>query len=144
VPVLVVPESSLLNARRVVDYYDEFTTRTSHQWRLYPDDPHERVEARRLFDLFYDRLGTAIRDWAYAYMLPRHHNTARLWMTGTSLVECLVVRATYPVLTAMTHRSLRLSSDTIPRRLAEIEAIFDQVEAILSIDGAFCWESISP
>src|SRR4029077_20031290 len=76
VPVVDTGETSLLNAREVVDYYE---ARSPIDQKLYPTDAEDRGEARRLFDFFFDTFGVAARAWAYAYMLPVRNATLRAW-----------------------------------------------------------------
>ena len=131
VPVLDVGESSLTDARQVVDYYEE---RAPVALRLSAADPVERADCRQLFDVFFDELGVAVRAWAYAYQLPQRRATAKAWIQGAPALERMIVPLAYPVLAAIVKRSLKLGSDSIPRERRAIDAILQPVEERLS-DG---------
>jgi len=131
VPVLSAPNLSLTDARAVLEHYG---FRGGTERRLYPDAPEERTEVDRLVTLFYDGMGVAVRAWAYAYMLPERGATAGLWAKGAPPAEQFVVRWTYPLLAAWMRKALRIGPDTTRKAVVQIDAAFDQVEALLS-DG---------
>ena len=131
VPVLDLGETSLTDARQVVEYYEQ---RAPEALRLYPADPEQKAEAKRLFDEFFDQLGVAVRAWAYAYMLPRRKSTAAAWIHRAPRLERRVVPIAYPLLAALVRRDLRLRTDTIPEQRAIVDASLARLEARLS-DG---------
>jgi len=131
VPVLDVGESSLTDARQVVDYYEG---RAPEALRLFPADPAARAECRELFDAFFDELGVAVRAWAYAYQLPLRRSTAKAWIDGAPMLERVIVPVAYPLLAAIVKRSLKLGPDSIPQARRVIDASLERVEARLA-DG---------
>ncbi len=124
VPVLDTGEGSLNDAREVVEYYD---ARAPEPLRLFPSDPEERAEAKRLFDDLFDGLGVAVRAWAYAYMLPRRASTVRVWLVGAPRLEQRLVRVAYPVIAALVRRQLRLRRDTVRTQRALIDASLGRI-----------------
>jgi cytochrome P450/glutathione S-transferase len=130
-PVLVAPERTLVNAQEVLDYYDE---RSPEDQRLYPSDDDARSEVERLVSLFYDQLGPAVRAWNYAYLLPARSTMLRSWTTGVGPFESLLASLSYPRLAAKVRQGLAIGPHTIVEQRAKIDAIFDQVEALLA-DG---------
>lgn len=131
VPVLDVGETSLTDARQVVDYCEQ---RAPDALRLFPADPGERAEARQLFDDLFDRLGVAVRAWAYAYMLPQRESTASAWVYRAPLLERWLVPVAYPLLAALVRRDLRLRTDSIPKQWEVINAFLARLEERLG-DG---------
>lgn len=131
VPVLDIGESSLTDARQVVDDYE---ARSPEPLRLFPADPDDRADCRELFDMFFDELGVAVRAWAYAYQLPLRRSTAKAWVDGAPALERAIVPLAYPLLAAIVKRSLELGPDTIARERRVIEASLEHVEARLA-DG---------
>ena len=132
VPVLDTSDARLLDARQVVNYYEERCP--SHQ-RLYPADSQSRAETFRLFDLFYDTFGVAVRAWGYACLLPVNRATnIRFWTTRVPVFERLAVPVFYPMLVKAIRRSLELKPDTVSKQRVVIDSILDQVEERLS-DG---------
>lgn len=131
VPVLDTGEGSLSDARQVVDYCER---RAPEPLRLYPSDPDERVEAKALFDSFFDELGVAVRAWAYAYMLPRRESTSAVWLDRAPPLERVAVPAAFPLLALLVRRNLGLRTDSVPEQRAIIDPFLDRVDARLG-DG---------
>ncbi len=123
VPVLDIGETSLTDARQIVEYYERGAP-----------EPAQQAEAKRVFDEFFDELGVAVRAWAYAYLLPQRRSTAKAWMYGAPWLERQVVRAGYPLLAAIVRRSLKLRSDGIAEQRATIDASLERVASRLA-DG---------
>lgn len=131
VPVVDTGETSLLNAREVVDYYE---ARSPIDQKLYPTDAEDRGEARRLFDFFFDTFGVAARAWAYAYMLPVRNATLRAWTDRVPWWERWCAHIFYPLLASRMRGGLMLKPNTVADRQAVIEAALTQVESRLA-DG---------
>ena len=132
VPVLNTADATLSDARQVVNYYE---ARCPEHQKLYPVDPQARAETQELFDLFFDKLGVAVRAWACAYMLPSSRAaTIRVWTAGAPLLERLFAPLFYPLLVKAMRRRLKLQPDTVAQQRPVIDAILDQVEARLA-DG---------
>jgi cytochrome P450/glutathione S-transferase len=129
--VVRVPETTLADARPVLDYFD---ARTPAHMRLYPNDPVEAAEVDRLVTLFHDDFGIAVRAWAYGYMLSERKATSACWRPGIPFIERLLVDYAYPLLARAVRRGLGLDKDTIPRSIPDIEEGFAEVEKRL-IDG---------
>ncbi len=131
VPVLDIGESSLTDARQIVDYYD---ARAPEPLRLYPTDPDARAETKRLFDEFYDELGVAVRAWAYAYQLPQRKTTASAWTDAAPRWERAVVAVAYPLLAKIVGRGLGLRQDGVVVQRAIIDASLARIATRLG-DG---------
>lgn len=67
---------SLTDARQVLDDYDQLAP---ERLRLFPADPADQADARRLFDRFFDHPAVAVRAWASAYMVFVRTSTTRIW-----------------------------------------------------------------
>jgi cytochrome P450/glutathione S-transferase len=132
VPVLNTADATLSDARQVVNYYE---ARCAPQQRLYPADPRAQAETRKLFELFFDGLGVAVRAWAYAYLLPANRAaTLRVWTEGAPFFERLLAPLCYPLLVKAMRRSLKLEPDTVAKQRVVIDSILEQAEAWLA-DG---------
>jgi len=123
VPVVVVAEGPLTDARAVV-HYVESRCRDG-----------EQLAENALYDHFSGAFGTATRAWAYAYMLARRAAAIRSWSAGgESMWERIAVRPLYPLVAWLMRKSLEITPRTITERQAEIDATFDRVDALLA-DG---------
>ncbi len=131
VPVLDIGERSLTDARQIVDFYEQ---RAPEELKLYPADPVQSAEVRRLFDEFFDKLGVAVRAWAYAYQLPRRRSTTRSWLYRAPLIERLIVPIAYPLLAKRLGSGLGLHPGSVGEQRAIIDASFAGLEQRLG-DG---------
>ncbi len=131
VPVVDTGETSLLDAREVVDYYE---ARSPSDHTLYPADAEDRAEVKKLFDFFFDTLGVAARAWAYTYLLPVRNVTLRAWTDRVPFWERWGAHIFYPFLASRVRRDLALQLNTIADQEAAIEKALAQVESRLA-DG---------
>ena len=131
VPVLDTGETSLLDAREVVDYYE---ARSPNEQKLYPAGAEDHAEAKHLFNFFFDTLGVAVRAWAYAYMLPLRNVTLNAWTDRVPWWERWCAQIFYPFLAAQVRRGLALKPNTIADQEATIDAALSKVESLLA-DG---------
>jgi cytochrome P450/glutathione S-transferase len=130
VPVLDIAETTLTDARQVVNYYE---ARCPANRKLYPVDSQTRAATQELFDLFFDKLGVSVRAWAYAYLLPVNRKAVlRVWGEGAPWYERALAPFVYPLLVKAMRRSLLLQPDTVAQQRIEIDAILDRVEALLA------------
>ncbi len=135
VPVLDIAETTLTDARQVVNYYE---ARCPANRKLYPVDSQTRAATQELFDLFFDKLGVSVRAWAYAYLLHANRKPVlRAWTEGAPLYERLLAPLVYPLLVRAMRRSLALQPDTVGQQRIEIDAILDQVEERLADNRRF-------
>jgi cytochrome P450/glutathione S-transferase len=131
VPLVDTGETVLQDARQVVNYYD---ARTPAGRRLWPEPSKARSEARELFDFFFETFGTAVRAWAYAYMLPQRRSTVRAWVARVPWWERVAVQILYPLLAAALRKNLALKPDTIIQQQQVIESGLAMVDLRLA-DG---------
>lgn len=124
VPVVDLGSSSLTDARQVVNHYE---TVAPPQLALFPADPDERIETRKLFDELFDGLGVAVRAWAYAYLLPERRSTSKAWIDGAPRLERVVVSIVYGPLAMIVKRGLKLDANTV----VEQRAIMDVTLGLL-------------
>ncbi len=131
VPVVDTGETSLPNARDVLDYYE---VRSPIDRKLYPADAAARAEARTLFDFFFDTFGVAVRSWVLSYLLPARDVVTRAWTDRVPFWERLAVRFFYSSVSGAVSRKLGLKPTTIAEQQPVIDAAFAEVESRLS-DG---------
>jgi cytochrome P450/glutathione S-transferase len=131
VPVLDTGETTLLDARAVIDYYE---TRAPQNLKLLPCDSATQAEAHQLFDFLFDTFGVAVRAWACSYMLPLQSTMSSLWMERAPWWERLVVSVFYSSLAASVRSSLGLHSGTVAEQQPIIEAGLTRIDQRLA-DG---------
>jgi len=127
VPVLDLGETSLTDARQIVEYYERGARESG---RL----PAQPAESKQVFDEFFDELGVTVRAWAYTYQLPQRRSTANAWMHGVPWIERQVIRGGYPLLAVIVKRSLKLRTDALAEHRAAIDRSLARVASRLA-DG---------
>jgi cytochrome P450 len=128
VPVTVVAEGALRNAKEAVAYLE---ARARDDRKLVPRDG--AADVLGLYEEFY-QFGFATRAWAYAYMLPHKQVTIASWTVGAPAWERMLVPLFYPLVAKMMGKSLEIDPTTITKREQEIEATLARVDALLA-DG---------
>lgn len=131
VPVTVVAEGALGNAREAVKYLE---ARARDDRRLVPRERAGDVLA--YYEHFY-QFGFATRAWAYAHMLPLKRVAVRSWTAGAPWWERLLIPIVFPLVRAVMRRTLELDETTIAKRTREIEATLDKVDALLAAGTPF-------
>jgi cytochrome P450/glutathione S-transferase len=131
VPVLDTGETTLLDARAIVNYYEE---RAPQNLKLYPCDSAVEAEARQLFDLLFDHFGVAVRAWTYSCMLLQRSATIHAWIQGAPWWERLMAPVVHPWIAASVRRDLGLQPSSIAEQQPIIEAAFSELGARLA-DG---------
>lgn len=128
VPVVVVAEGSLKNARAATAYFE---ARARRDKRLVPRE--QSVEVMKLFDEAYD-FGVAARAWAYAYMLPQKATTIRSWSVDAPWWQRMLVPLFYPTIRKLMAKSMSIDDTTIATRGKDIDAALTHIDALLA-DG---------
>ncbi|HJQ24059.1 MAG TPA: glutathione S-transferase N-terminal domain-containing protein [Blastocatellia bacterium] len=141
VPVMVTREGTLPDARAIFYHYD---AQAPADQRLLPEASPARDEVIRLFDLFYDRLAIAVRRWGYARLLPVRQTTVPMMTAGAPAWERALVKLIYPLIALLMRRALKITKDSPPQDLAEIDEIFTLVETRLADGRAYlCGNGLS-
>lgn len=131
VPVLKTPDRTLGDSTDILHWVD---ARLPEAKRLFPEDPDGRAEVERWEHRFDEKLGPAVRRWAYGHLLPDIENTRRVMQQNVPLAEALAVRAGFPVAREIIRRGLNINPESCARSLARIREIFDEVSSAVS-DG---------
>lgn len=131
VPVLKTPDRTLSDSTDILHWID---ARLPEAKRLFPEDREQRAEVERWEHRFDEKLGPAVRRWAYGHLLPDIENTRRVMQQNVPLAEALAVRAGFPVAREIIRRGLNINPESCARSLARIREIFDEVSSAVS-DG---------
>jgi cytochrome P450/glutathione S-transferase len=137
-PLLLTGDAKLAGARAVLDYYEP---RCPREKRLVPEDPRERAEARKLFDLLYEEFGPSVRAWAYAYMLPwdddlwfLRETDIRCWTYRVSRFEHAALPILYRLMLPLVKKNLQITKTSVAEERPLIDAFFQRIDAQLQ-DG---------
>jgi glutathione S-transferase len=131
VPVLVTPEGVLSESEDILDYADRHA---SDDRRLFPDDPDEAAEARRLERVYDERLGPHGRRWMYDCLRGNRAVVMKYGTTGAPAWERRAMPLAYPLMAFVIDRVLDIDPATVAESEREFRAVFDDVGERLS-DG---------
>lgn len=129
VPVLKTPERTIGDSTDILHWVD---ARLPEPKRLFPEDREARAEVERWERRFDEKLGPAVRRWAYGHLLPDAENTRSVMQQNVPLAEALAVRAGFPVAREIIRRGLNINPESCARSLARVWEIFDEVSAAVS------------
>jgi cytochrome P450/glutathione S-transferase len=131
VPVLDTGETILLDARAVVDYYEE---RAPQSLKLYPLDAAARADAHDLFNSLFDHFGVAVRAWTWSHLLSQRSTAIRVWTQGSPLWERLAAPVFYSWIAASARHDFGLQASKIAEQQSIIESALADIGARLA-DG---------
>ena len=131
VPVLKTPDRTIGDSTDILHWID---ARLPEPRRLFPEERELRAEVVRWEDRFDDKLGPAVRRWAYGHLLPDAENTRRVMQQNVPAAEAIAVRAAFPVAREVIRRGLNINPEACARSLARARELFDEVSAAVS-DG---------
>jgi len=106
VPVLVTPEGAIGDSAPIIEWVDE---RTPPPARLFPDDPAQREEVRRLCARFDEVLGPRGRRLIYVHMLPQPELMLSFNNHGVPPWEDRALRVGWPVMMHVARRAMEIT-----------------------------------
>lgn len=131
VPVLVRGHEVWPDSTDILQHLD---TRAPVGLRLYPEAAALRKEVETLEDLFDEKLGPAVRRWAYFHLLPHRTLAERVVGTGAPAIERRAMRLLFPLARQVLRRALNITPETAEKSRVRMVALFDEVSARLQ-DG---------
>ena len=130
VPVLVHGDLRLTDSKGILLHADSFGGGEI----LYPRDPALRAQVDALEDRFDQDLGTHVRRWAYAHLLPEKALLRELWARGVPNREAFFLPVIVPLARKLLRAGYKVTPESAGRSLARIDEIFRAVDVTLG-DG---------
>ncbi|MEO8064571.1 MAG: glutathione S-transferase family protein [Pseudomonadota bacterium] len=129
VPVLIDGDLRLTESTDILRHVDSL-----HPGMLYPLEAGLRTEVESLESRFDQDLGTHVRRWAYAHLLPEKALLRELWSRGVPKREALWMPLILPVARKLLRRAYKVTPAGAGRSGERIRAVFAEVDARLK-DG---------
>ncbi len=123
-PVLVCADGVLADSDDILSWAD---SRSSSGRGLYPSDPEQVTEVRRLEHDFNIRLGPHSRRWLYQELRHRRDLALDYGCAGIPRWEQATLRLGYPILIAIVARVLDVTPANSVQSEAEVRTVFDEV-----------------
>jgi glutathione S-transferase len=129
VPMLVRDGQVLKDSAEILAYLDRLAAPDS---KLYPIEFADEI--RELEATFDAKLGTAVRQWAYFYILPNRSLMRQLWCAGVPGWQRWFFPVTFSYTQSLVNRGYQISAENANTAYRQIQAIFADVSDRLS-DG---------
>ncbi len=131
VPVLVGAAGVWTDSTEILHYLDSIAPADA---KLYPADPALGQAVKEWEDLFNDRLGPAVRRWAYFYLLDDHKYIQSRWCEGVPLVERGLFPVIFPTMRSLARRSINITAESALEAHKQITSVFEAVGSAMA-DG---------
>ena len=131
VPVLVTEDKVFTDSTDILQYLDSIAP---NEAKLYPIDSQQRQEVEELEKLFDEQLGTAIRSWAYVYIIDNSQIIQPKWTQGVPFFEKLLFPIVYPPMRSLVRKKYHVNAESAGQYYTQIESIFEKVSGLL-VDG---------
>ncbi|MGF1674829.1 MAG: glutathione S-transferase domain-containing protein, partial [Rivularia sp. (in: cyanobacteria)] len=79
-------------------------------------------------------LGTAIRSWAYVYIIDNSQIIQPKWTQGVPFFEKLLFPIVYPPMRSLVRKKYHVNAESAGQYYTQIESIFEKVSGLL-VDG---------
>ncbi|MBF2014621.1 MAG: glutathione S-transferase [Rivularia sp. T60_A2020_040] len=131
VPVLVTEDKVFTDSTDILQYLDSISPNDA---KLYPIDSQQRQEVEELEELFDEQLGTAIRSWAYFYIVDNNKIIKEKWTQNVPNFEKLLFPVIYPPMRSLVRKKYDVNVESVGQYYQQINSIFEKVSGLL-VDG---------
>ncbi|NJN10704.1 MAG: glutathione S-transferase [Richelia sp. SL_2_1] len=131
VPVLVTEDKVFTDSTDILQYLDSISP---NEAKLYPTNSQQRQEVEQLEELFDEQLGTAIRSWAYFYIVDNNKIIKEKWTQNVPNFEKLLFPIVYPPMRSLVRKKYDVNAESVGQYYQQINSIFEKVSGLLA-DG---------
>ena len=131
VPILVTEDGNFTDSTDILKYLDSIV---SNDLKLYPTDSQQCQQVEELEELFDEQLGTAVRSWAYFYIIDSSQIVQPKWTQGVPFVEKLLFPVIFPPMRSLVKKKYDVNAESAAQFYEQIENIFAKVNELLA-DG---------
>ncbi|MGF1672487.1 MAG: glutathione S-transferase family protein, partial [Rivularia sp. (in: cyanobacteria)] len=131
VPVLVTEDKVFTDSTDILKYLDSIAPNES---KLYPTNSEQHQQVEELEELFDEQLGTAVRSWAYIYIIDNPQIIQPKWTQGVPFLEKLLFPIVYPGMRSLVRKKYDVNLESAAQYYTQIESIFAKVSDLLA-DG---------
>lgn len=131
VPVLVTEDGNFTDSTDILKYLDSISPNDA---KLYPEKPEQRQQVEELEELFDEKLGTAVRSWAYFYIIDNSKIIQPKWTQGVPFVENFLFPVIFPIMRSLVIKKYDVNAESATQYYQQIENVFAKVSDLLA-DG---------
>ncbi len=131
VPVLVTEDENFTDSTDILKYLDSLVPNDA---KLYPINPEQRQQVEELEELFDEKLGTAVRSWAYFYIIDNSKIVQPKWTQNVPSVEKFLFPVIYPAMRSLVIKKYDVNAESATQYYQQIDNVFAKVNELLA-DG---------
>ncbi len=131
VPVLVAEDGNFTDSTDILKYLDSIV---SNDLKLYPTDSQQRQQVEELEELFDEQLGTAVRSWAYFYIIDSSQIIQPKWTQDVPFFEKILFPVIFPPMRSLVKKKYDVNAESAEQYYEQIENVFAKVNELLA-DG---------
>ena len=130
-PVLVTENENFTDSTDILKYLDSLVPNDA---KLYPINPEQRQQVEELEELFDEKLGTAVRTWAYFYIVDNSQIIQPKWTQNVPFVEKILFPVVYPAMRSVVKKAYDVNAESATQSYQEIQSVFAKVNELLADD----------
>ncbi|MGB3755092.1 MAG: glutathione S-transferase family protein [Rivularia sp. (in: cyanobacteria)] len=131
VPVLVTEDENFTDSTDILKYLDSLVLNDA---KLYPINSEQRQQVEELEELFDEKLGTAVRSWAYFYIIDNSKIIQPKWTQNVPSVEKFLFPVIYPAMRSLVIKKYDVNAESATQYYQQIDNVFAKVNELLA-DG---------
>ncbi len=130
VPVLVTEDGNFTDSTDILKYLDSLVLVT----KTISNNSQQRQQVKELEELFDEKLGTAVRSWAYFYIIDNSKIIQPKWTQNVPSVEKFLFPVIYPAMRSLVIKKYDVNAESATQYYQQIENVFAKVTELLA-DG---------
>jgi glutathione S-transferase len=131
VPVLITENGNFTDSTDILKYLDSIV---SNDLKLYPTDSQQRQQVEELEELFDEKLGTAVRSWAYFYIIDSSQIIQPKWTQNVPFFEKILFPVIFPVMRSLVKKAYDVNAESAAKCYEQMNNVFEKVNGLLA-DG---------
>jgi glutathione S-transferase len=131
VPVLVTKDGNFTDSTDILKYLDSIVSSNA---KIYSTHPEQHQQIEELEELFDEQLGTAVRSWAYFYIIDNSQIVQPKWTQNVPFFEKLLFPVIFPPMRSLVKKKYDVNAESAAQYHEQIENVFEKVNELLA-DG---------
>ena len=131
VPVLITEDGNFTDSTDILKYLDSIV---SDDEKLYLTDSQQRQQVEELEALFDEKLGPAVRSWAYFYIIDNSKIIQPKWTQNVPSLEKFLFPVIFPAMRSLVIKKYEVNAESAKQYYQQIENVFVKVNELLA-DG---------
>ena len=131
VPVLITEDGNFTDSTDILKYLDSIV---SDDEKLYLTGSQQRQQVEELEALFDEKLGPAVRSWAYFYIIDNSKIIQPKWTQNVPSLEKFLFPVIFPAMRSLVIKKYEVNAESATQYYQQIENVFVKVNELLA-DG---------